>query len=51
MKDWNFNTIEQIAYKFDILRRNHPAFDARKFWQSVLRGGLQAAVYFSDSTK
>ena len=51
MKDWSFNTLEQIAQKFDILRRNHPAFDARKFWQSVLRGGLQAAVYFSDSTK
>lgn len=51
MKDWNFNTIEQIAYKFDILRKKHPAFDAKKFWQTVLRGGLQAAVYFSDSTK
>lgn len=51
MKDWNFNTIEQIAHKFDILRKKHPAFDAKKFWQTVLRGGLQAAVYFSDSTK
>ena len=51
MKDWSFNTLEQIAQKFDILRQKHPALDAKKFWQAVLRGGLQAAVYFSDSAK
>lgn len=51
MKDWSFNTLEQIAQKFDILRQKHPALDTKKFWQAVLRGGLQAAVYFSDSAK
>lgn len=47
--DWNYNTIEQTAKKFDILRPKHPELDAKKMWQAVLRGGLQAAVYVSDS--
>lgn len=51
MKDWSFNTILQIAQKFDILRKNHPELDAKKFWKAVLKGGLQGAVYFSDSLK
>ena len=49
--DWNYNTITQTAEKFDILRPKHPAIDARKFWRAVIRGGLQAAVYVSDSTR
>ena len=48
--DWNYNTIEQTAQKFDILRPKHPEMDMRKFWRAVIRGGLQAAVYVSDST-
>lgn len=48
-QDWNFNTIEQTAGKFDELRRNHPELDAKKFWKAVMRGGIQAAVYVSDS--
>ena len=49
--DWNYNTITQTAQKFDVLRPKHPAIDARKFWRAVMRGGLQAAVYVSDSTR
>ncbi|MCR4743299.1 MAG: ATP-grasp domain-containing protein [Treponema sp.] len=49
--DWSFNTIEDIARKFDILRPQHPQLDARRFWKALLRGGLQAAVYISDSEK
>lgn len=49
IKDWNFNTIKQTAQKFDILRKNHPEFDLKTFWKAVLKGGLQAAVYFSDT--
>ena len=48
-RDWNYNTIEATAKKFDILRKNHPQLDARKFWNAVMRGGIQAAVYISDS--
>ena len=51
LTDWNYNTISQTAKKFDILRKNHPALDAKKFWNALMRGGLQAAVYFSDSQK
>lgn len=51
IKDWNFNTIFQIAQKFDILRKKHPKLDSKKFWKAVLKGGIQAAVYFSDSSK
>lgn len=47
--DWNYNTIRQTAAKFDILRKKHPALDARLFWKALLKGGLQAAVYISDS--
>jgi len=47
--DWNFCTIKQTAEKFDILRSRHPQLDAKKFWKAVMRGGLQAAVYVSDS--
>lgn len=48
-QDWNFNTIEQTASKFDELRRKHPELDAKTFWKAVMRGGIQAAVYVSDS--
>ena len=47
--DWNYNTILQTAQKFDVLRKKHPELDARTFWKYVLRGGIQAAVYYSDS--
>lgn len=49
LKDWSFNTITQIAQKFDILRVKHPELDAKVFWSAIVRGGLQAAVYISDS--
>ena len=49
--DWNYNTIRQTAEKFDILRPKHPALDALRFWTAVLRGGIQAAVYVSDTAE
>lgn len=47
--DWNYNTIEQTVNKFDVLRPVHPQLDQKKFWKALMRGGLQGAVYFSDS--
>lgn len=47
--DWNYNTIEKTAQKFDILRPKHPDLDSKLFWKYVMRGGIQAAVYYSDS--
>ena len=48
-KDWNYNSIRQTAEKFDILRTKHPALKQKDFWKAVMRGGIQAAVYISDT--
>ena len=47
--DWNYNTIKTTAEKFDLLRAKHPALDSKRFWAAVMRGGIQAAVYVSDT--
>lgn len=49
--DWNYNTLKQTVQKFDILRPKHPTLEAKKFWKAILRGGLQAAVYVSDTVE
>ena len=51
IRDWNFNTIAQTAEKFDILRPKHPELDAKRFWTALVRGGIQAAVYVSDTVE
>ncbi len=50
-KDWNYNTIRSTAEKFDILRSKHPELESERFWKAVMRGGIQAAVYVSDTTE
>ncbi len=49
--DWNYNTIKTTAQKFDILRPKHLELDAKRFWSALTRGGIQAAVYVSDTTE
>lgn len=49
IKDWNYNTLEDTARKFDILRPKHPQLNAAGFWSAVMRGGIQGAVYYSDT--
>ena len=49
LTDWNYNTIEQTVQKFDILRPKHPPLEAPEFWNALRRGGLQGAVYYSDT--
>ena len=49
--DWNFNTIAQTLQKFDILRAKHPALNKQEFFKAIMRGGIQGAVYYSDSIK
>lgn len=51
IRDWNFNTIAETAEKFDILRPKHPELDAKRFWSALMRGGIQAAVYVSDTVE
>ncbi len=48
-RDWNYLTIMETARRFDLLVPEHPALDARRFWLSLLRGGIQGAIYISDS--
>lgn len=49
LTDWNYNTVEQTAKKFDILRPSHPLLNAKEFWSALIRGGIQGAVYYSDT--
>ena len=49
LTDWNFNTITDTLCKFDILRAKHPVLNKKEFFKSLMRGGIQAAVYYSDS--
>ncbi|MBO4629905.1 MAG: ATP-grasp domain-containing protein [Treponema sp.] len=51
LTDWNFNTIKDTLCKFDILRAKHPALNKKDFFKALMRGGIQAAVYYSDSIK
>lgn len=48
-RDWNYNTIKSTAEKFDLLRKKHPELETKSFWTAVMRGGIQAAVYVSDT--
>ncbi len=51
LTDWNFNTISQTLNKFDILRAKHPEFNKKDFFKALMRGGIQGAVYYSDTCK
>ena len=47
--DWNYLTLRKSAERFDRLCRKHPAIPQERFWKALLKGGIQAAVYVSDS--
>ena len=49
LQDWNYNTIAQTVSKFDILRPKHPKLNSKEFWCALMRGGIQGAVYYSDT--
>ncbi len=51
LTDWNFNTITQTLNKFDILRAKHPELNKKDFFKALMRGGIQGAVYYSDTCK
>ena len=48
-KDWNYLTAMETAVRFDLLVPVHRPLDKKRFWNALLRGGLQAAIYVSDS--
>jgi biotin carboxylase len=49
-EDWNHRTLNRTCALFDAVCPDHPALDARTFWKGVIRGGIQGALYVSDTT-
>lgn len=48
-RDWNYLTAYETAHRFDLLVPVHPSLDGKKFWSALLKGGIQGAIYISDS--
>lgn len=51
IRDWNYRSIQQTLRMFDELCPTHKAMDAEKFWKYLLRGGIQAILYYADSAE
>lgn len=49
VQDWNHCTLRQALEKFDAICPEHGPLDGERFWQAVLRGGVQGALYAADS--
>ena len=47
-KNWNYRTLKEEAELFDKIEKNHRSIAADRFWKSLIRGGLQAALYVCD---
>jgi hypothetical protein len=50
IEDWNHRTLRMTCAQFDAVCPDHPVLDAGTFWRAVVRGGIQGALYVSDST-
>lgn len=49
LKDWNHRTLRKTLEKFDEICPDHGELDGKSFWQAVLRGGIQGALYVADN--
>ena len=49
LKDWNHRTLRKTLEKFDEICPGHGELDGKSFWQAVLRGGIQGALYVADN--
>jgi biotin carboxylase len=47
--DWNHRTFSMTCSLFDAVCPEHPELDAVTFWNAVIRGGIQGALYASDT--
>ena len=47
--DWNHNSFERTVGLFMSMRPDHPELDAYGFWRALMRGGIQGALYYSDT--
>ncbi len=50
-KDWTHCDALCVAEKFDSTCKKHPPLERPVFWKAFFRGGLQGAIYISDSTQ
>ena len=46
--DWNYCTIEQTLKRFEQLCPEHRKFDSYRFWNALIRGGIQGVLYVAD---
>lgn len=49
-RDWNYLTALDSARRFDLFLPDHPDLDKKRFWNAFFKGGLQAAIYVSESS-
>ncbi|MBQ8680160.1 MAG: ATP-grasp domain-containing protein [Treponema sp.] len=49
LKDWNHRTLRKTLEKFDEICPDHGELNGKSFWQAVLRGGIQGALYVADN--
>ena len=50
-KDWTLQNALCVAEKFDSVCKKHPPLERSVFWKAFFRGGLQGAIYVSDSSQ
>lgn len=48
VEDWNHCTLRKTLEKYDQICPDHPQLDGETFWNAVLRGGIQGALYITD---
>ena len=48
VRDCNHRTISETLSLYDRLCPQHPSLSAKKFWLSLLRGGIQGVLYETD---
>ncbi|MGP1458502.1 MAG: ATP-grasp domain-containing protein [Treponema sp.] len=48
-KDWTHSTALEAARAFDEREPEHPAMNKERFWSALFKGGVQAALYVSDT--
>lgn len=48
-KDWTHRNALEVAEAFDAICSDHKKMERGRFWKALFRGGLQAAIYISDS--
>ncbi len=46
--DWNYCTIKQTLQRFDKICPKHRKFDSYRFWNALIRGGIQGVLYVAD---